>query len=78
MGISPSVVFLNSRSSIPAGSEIYGTPKVFADITVNMDERVMITDTRLAGASVLNIRSTMHQEASIDDKPVLSRTGVSK
>ena len=65
------VVFLNSRSSIPAGSEIYGTPKVFADITVNMDERVMITDTRLAGASVLNIRSTMHQEASIDDKPVL-------
>jgi len=24
------VVFLNSRSSIPAGREIYGTPKVFA------------------------------------------------
>ena len=40
-------------------------------ITVNMDERVMINDTRLAGASVLNIRSTMHQEASIDDNPVL-------
>jgi len=38
---------------------------------VNMDERVMITDTRLAGASLLNIRSTMHQEASIDDKSVL-------
>ena len=38
---------------------------------MNMDERVMITDTRLAGASVLNIRSTMHQEASIDDMPVL-------
>ena len=45
---------------------------------MNMDERVMIADTRLAGASVLNIRSTMHQEASFDDKPVLSRTGVSK
>ena len=38
---------------------------------MNMDERVMITDTRLVGASVLNIRSTTHQEASIDDKSVL-------
>ena len=31
----------------------------------------MINGTRLAGVSVLNIRSIMHQEASIDDKPVL-------
>ena len=31
----------------------------------------MINDTRLAGVSVLNIRSIMHQEASIDNKPVL-------
>ena len=45
---------------------------------MNMVERVMINGTRLAGVSVLNIRSIMHQEASIDDKPVLSRTGVSK
>jgi acetoacetate decarboxylase len=49
------VVFLNSRSSIPAGREIYGTPKVFADIEVGMDERVMYTDTRLAGVSVMQI-----------------------
>ena len=45
--------------------------KFSLDISVNMDERVMITDTRLPGASILNIRSTMHQEASIDDKHVL-------
>ena len=38
---------------------------------MNMVKRVMINDTRLAGVSVLNIRSIMHQEASIDDKPVL-------
>ena len=38
---------------------------------MNMVERVMINGTRLAGVSVLNIRSIMHQEASIDDKPVL-------
>ena len=56
------VAFLNSRSSIPAGREIYGTPKVFADLAVGMDERVMYTETRIAGASILNIRSTMQQE----------------
>ena len=37
------VVFLNSRCSIPAGPKIYGTPKVFADMNVRMDKRVMIT-----------------------------------
>ena len=65
------VVFLNSRSSIPAGREIYGTPKVFADIQVSMDERVMHTDTCLAGVSLLSIRSTMHREASVDEMPKL-------
>jgi len=52
-------VFLNSRSSIPAGREIYGTPKVFADLNVGLDERVMYTCTRLVGAKVFDIRSTM-------------------
>ena len=65
------VVFLNSRSSIPAGREIYGTPKVFADVQVNTDERVMVTDTNLAGTSVLSIRSTMQRDAAIDELPKL-------
>ena len=65
------VVFLNSRSSIPAGREIYGTPKVFADIRVAMDERVMFTDTGLGGASIFSIRSTMHRPARPDDIPDL-------
>ena len=66
------VVFLDSRSSIPAGREIYGTPKVFAEMTVAVDERVMYTDTRLAGTSALSIRSTMHRAATLDDFPKLS------
>jgi acetoacetate decarboxylase len=65
------IAFLNSRSSIPAGREIYGTPKVWADIEVGMDERVMVTDTRLAGVSVMSLRSTMQQPASIEDLPSL-------
>ena len=63
------VAFLNSRSSIPAGREIYGTPKVHAAITVSMDERVMCTDTVVGGAPVMSIRSTMHREAEPDEMP---------
>ena len=66
------IVFLNSRSSIPAGREIYGTPKVFAEMEVGMDERVMFTDTKIAGASVLAVRSTMHREANQDELPDLN------
>jgi len=63
------VVFLNSRGSIPAGREIYGTPKVFADVNVTMDERVMLTESRLAGTSALSIRSTMHRQSSVEEVP---------
>ena len=66
------VVFLNSRSSIPAGREIYGTPKVYADLEVRMDERVMVTDTFVGGGNALSIRSTMHCEAAPDEMPDLS------
>ena len=65
------VVFLNSRSSIPAGREIYGTPKVYAEMEVGMDERVMYTETRLAGVSVLSIRSTMQRTATMEEMPEL-------
>jgi acetoacetate decarboxylase len=65
------VVFLNSRSSIPAGREIYGTPKVFADMVVGMDERVMYSEARLAGVPVMSIRSTMQRAATIEELPDL-------
>lgn len=65
------VVFLNSRGSIPAGREIYGTPKVYADLRVRFDERVLVTDTFVGGANAFSIRSTLHREASIDDMPKL-------
>jgi acetoacetate decarboxylase len=66
------IAFLNSRSSIPAGREIYGTPKVFADLEVGMDERVMYTETRLAGVSVMSLRSTMQRAASAEELPNLT------
>ena len=65
------VIFHNARSGIPAGREIYGTPKVFADVKVGMDERVMYTDTFLAGASIMSVRSTMDRDAQPEDLPNL-------
>ena len=52
------VAFLNSRSSIPAGRELYGTPKVWAEIEVGFDERVMYSHTHVGGGRALSIRST--------------------
>ena len=63
------VAFLNSKSSIPAGREIYGTPKVWADFEIGFAERVMYTNTYVAGTSILSVRSTMHREAAPDEMP---------
>ncbi len=63
------VAFLNSKSSIPAGREIYGTPKVWADFEIGFAERVMYTNTYLAGTSIMSVRSTMHREATPDEIP---------
>ena len=63
------VAFLNSKSSIPAGREIYGTPKVWADFEIGFAERVMYTNTYVAGTSIMSIRSTMHREAVPDEMP---------
>lgn len=61
------VAFLNSKSSIPAGREIYGTPKVWAEFEIGFAERVMYTDTFVAGTSIMSVRSTMHRDATPDD-----------
>lgn len=63
------VVFVNSKSSIPAGREIYGTPKVHADFEIGFAERVMYTNTLVGGATVMSIRSTMDRDVTEADMP---------
>ena len=72
LGYFAPVVFLNSRGSIPAGREIYGTPKVYAEMDVRMEERVMVTDTHVGGGNAMSIRSTMHRQASLEELPQLA------
>ncbi len=65
------VSFLNTKCSIPAGREIYGTPKVYADVNVGMAERVMHAEASLSGTVVMSIRSTMHKESNVSEMRVL-------
>ena len=54
-------------AGIAAGREVYGTPKVFAGITVEQTERVMYTAAAMAGRPVMTIASTMEVPCSPEE-----------
>ena len=65
-------VFHNGPAGIAAGREIYGTPKVYADLNVQRDGARMRTETVYDGSRILTISSetpTLAEPAAI---PVLS------
>ena len=57
-------VFHNGPAGIAAGREIYGTPKVYADMKVTHGDRSMVTETSYGGAPVLTISSNMVTDAA--------------
>ena len=66
------VQYVNSRGSIPAGREIWGTPKVWADMRVEQAERVMATTAAVGGADIAAVRSTAHRPCDPADLPALA------
>lgn len=64
-------VFHNGPAGIAAGREIYGTPKVYADVRVRQVERAMVTETYYGGSPVLHICSTMDQTSEANTMPAL-------
>ena len=66
------VQYVNSKSSISAGREIWGTPKVWADMRSRFDERVMATDAMVGGALAMSVRSTLHRACEPGDLPALT------
>ena len=65
-------VFHNGPTGIAAGREIYGTPKVYAELKVRQADRCMVTETSLGGVPVLNISSSMETIAPHDAMPALT------
>lgn len=59
-------VFHNGPAGIAAGREIYGTPKVYAEMKVTHAGRSMVTETSYGGAPVLRIASSVEAGAPRD------------
>ena len=66
------VQYVNSRGSIPAGREIWGTPKVWADMRVEQAERVMATTASVGGVDIAAVRSTAHRPCDAANLPALA------
>jgi len=65
-------VWHNGPRGIAAGREIYGTPKIFAEVDVQFAEGTMLTRASMAGIPVVTISSTMTTPVSEADLPVLA------
>jgi acetoacetate decarboxylase len=63
-------VFHNGPAGIAAGREIYGTPKVFADIRIGRAERTMSSETIHNGVRLLEIHSTLDKIGNMDVMPI--------
>ncbi|MXW05942.1 MAG: hypothetical protein F4Z81_12880 [Gemmatimonadetes bacterium] len=59
-------VFHNGPAGIAAGREIYGTPKVYAEMKVTHAGRSMVTETSYGGVPVLRIASNVDAGAPQD------------
>ena len=62
-------VFLNSQSSIAAGREIYGTPKVQARMQAEQHERITTMRTYIGGAPIISTGTTIEQPADPAELP---------
>lgn len=65
-------VFHNGPAGIAAGREIYGTPKVYAEVAVHRRKCSMVTEAHLRGTRVMRIASTSDEAVSVDSLPSLT------
>ena len=65
-------VFHNGPAGIAAGREIYGTPKVYADVTFRRHEMGLVTDTAYGGVPVMRIDSTLGSPVAAKSLPALT------
>ncbi len=65
-------VFHSGPAGIAAGREIYGTPKMYAELKVTQADRCMVTETSYGGVPVLNINTRMETATTHDEMPSLT------
>jgi len=62
----------NQPSAIAAGREIYGTPKIFADIAVDQRDSTMHTTCKVNGEMMMTISTTTDEPCTNDALPSVS------
>jgi acetoacetate decarboxylase len=65
-------VWHDGPRGIAAGREIYGTPKIFSQVDVLMDQATMLTRASMAGVPVLTLSWTMEVPIEAADLPVFA------
>jgi acetoacetate decarboxylase len=65
-------VFHDGPAGIAAGREIYGTPKVFAALSVRQRDRTFASRARLGGETVLSISTATHRAVPAESIPALA------
>lgn len=65
-------VFHNGPAGIAAGREIYGTPKIYADLSVRTAGRAVLTEASLGGVTVFGLSAAMGETCSADALPNLT------
>lgn len=72
MGYYISPVFHNGPAGIAAGREIYGTAKIYADVSVKQVERSMLSGASVGGVRVVHLSTVTEQVAPSSALPSLS------
>ena len=65
-------VFLNNVRAICAGREIWGTPKVYADVTFERQGDTISSRTLFEGHELISTATTTTETATADDLPALA------
>ena len=65
-------VWHNGPRGIAAGREIYGTPKIYSQVDVELSEGTMRTRASIAGVPVITISSSTEVRIAEDDLPSLA------
>lgn len=65
-------VWHDGPAGIAAGREIYGTPKIFAALQVEFQDRTMLTRATMGQMPVITVSSTMETPIEIEEMPSLT------
>jgi len=65
-------VFHNGPAGIAAGREVYGTPKIWSDLSVRQTDRMMVTTAHMGGLPAITVATVMDDYCERANMPSLT------